>query len=146
MQEYGPATPLVDRLIDTAGSLTLDEAADLYRAYGAHFFVHGSAAERHALIRARRSASAVGLSAEYERARHEAVRRWRQSLPAEQGPWLLVGHAIANAAGALVVNTTLDHESFQELFGPWRQAMGTLMPVGPGTSPPSRTRVGGLIG
>lgn len=138
MGEYGPATTLVDRLIARAGSLTIDEAADLYRAYGSRFLLWGAGSEQRALSQARRAAAVAGLSREYERARRSAATEWRRGLPAIQGPWLLVGHAIANAAGALVVHGSLDEKAFNELIGPWRQAVGTMAPVGPGI--PARER------
>ena len=134
MKEYGPATSLVDGLIERAGSLTVDDAADLYRARASHLLLKGVAADRHAASQAERAAAAVGLSSEYERARHDAVTAWRRALPEIQGPWLVVGQAVANAAGALVVNDVVDEKAFQHLFAPWRQAMGTLAPVGPGVA------------
>ncbi|HEY8731859.1 MAG TPA: hypothetical protein VIN69_07770 [Candidatus Limnocylindria bacterium] len=39
---------------------------------------------------------------------------------------------MSNAAGALVVEDTLDDKPFQLLVGSWRQAIGMLTPVGPG--------------
>ena len=134
MREYGPATSLVDGLIERAGSMTVDDAADLYRARASHLLLKGVAADRRAALQAERAAAAVGLSSEYERARHDAVTAWRRALPETQGPWLVVGQAVANAAGALVVNEVVDEKSFQHLFAPWRQAMGTLAPVGPGVA------------
>ena len=131
MGEFGPASLSVKQLIDQAGGMGLDDAADLYRAQAARILIQGAEAERQALAKARRAAAATGLQAQYEHARHAAVRAWRDNLPATQGPWLVVGHAIANAAGALVVADSLDLGSFQVLVGPWRQAFG-LVPVGPG--------------
>ncbi len=136
MGDYGPANTLVHRVIDRAGTLTIDEAVDLYRAYGARLLIQGAEAERNALTQARRSAAVAGLEREYHEARHAAARAWRQALPGEQGPWLMVGRAIANAAGAFVVNGVLDNKQFDLLIGPWRQAFGLLTPVGPGV--PSR--------
>jgi hypothetical protein len=130
--EYGPASTLVHRVIDQAGALTVDEAADLYRAYAARILIHGEEAERRALAEARRAAAIAGLERQYEQARHAAARAWRQALPPEQGPWLMVGRAIANAAGAFVVDDVLNHKHFELLIGPWRQAFGMLTPVGPG--------------
>ena len=132
MGDYGPATQLVERLIERAGRMTIDDAADLYRARAGHLVIHGLAGERRALAQAQRAAAIAGLANEYTRARHDAVRAWRQALPDTQGPWLVVGQAIGHAAGALVVNGVIDEKSFQLLIGPWRQAMGTLVPVGPG--------------
>ena len=140
MGQYGPASILVDRVIARAGSLSIDEAFDIYRAHGARVLLKGAAAERHALLRARRAAGSARLSPEYELARRAAVTAWRRALPETQGPWLMVGSAIANAAGALVVENLLDEQEFQLLFGPWRQALGTLTPVGPGTSRMERIR------
>ena len=131
MGEYGSATRMVDQLIDRAGSLTLDDAADLYHAQATRILMRGAEAERQALIRARRAAAVGGLQVPYDTARRAAVTAWRHHLPETQGPWLVVGHAIANAAGALVVADSLDLDSFQLLAGPWRQAFG-LVAVGPG--------------
>ncbi|MBA2632166.1 MAG: hypothetical protein H0U86_04075, partial [Chloroflexi bacterium] len=39
--DYGPANTLVHRVIDRAGTLTIDEAVDLYRAYGARLLIQG---------------------------------------------------------------------------------------------------------
>ena len=50
--------------------------------------------------------------------------------------------AVANAAGALVVEDTLEPKPFDLLFGPWQQAMGRLVPTGPGSAfsePSTRT-------
>jgi hypothetical protein len=134
MGEFGPGSVLVQRVIDRAGELTIDEAADLYRAYGARILINGEAAERRALAEARRAAVRVGLEREYHQARHAAARAWRQAVPPDQGPWLMVGRTLANAAGAFVVDDVLDHEHFDLLIGPWRQAFGLLTPVGPGVS------------
>jgi hypothetical protein len=132
MGEYGPATTLVNRLIERAGEITLDEAVDLYRAHTARLLIQGSEAERVALARAHRAAARARIEHEYEQARHAAATAWWHALPERQGPWLVVGQAIANAAGALVVSGILDDQPYQLLLGPWRQAMGTLTPVGPG--------------
>ena len=132
MGEYGANGQAVSQLISRAGSLTLDEAADLYHAQAARILIHGADAERQALAKARRAAASVGLLEPFDEARHAAVTAWRRNLPETQGPWLVVGHAIANAAGALALADSLDLGSFQLLVGPWRQAFG-LVPVGPGT-------------
>ena len=136
MGKYGPATAFVDRLIERAGHLTLDEAADIYQAHAARMLIQGSDAERLALGRARRTAVRVKLLPEYERARHAAASAWRHGLPETQGPWLMVGAAIANAAGAYVLEDVLEDKPFHLLAGPWQQAIGTLVPVGPGTVMP----------
>lgn len=141
MREYGPASTAVDRLIQRAGRLTLDEAADIYQAHAARILIQGADAERLAILQARRTAARSGRQTEYERARHMAATAWRHALPETQGPWLLVGAAIANAAGALVIEDVLDDELFQLLFGPWRQAIGTLVPVGPGAGSPTHSVV-----
>lgn len=130
MGEY--ASTLVDRLIQRAGAVTLDEAVDLYQAHAARALRYGPQGQREAVAQAHRAAVVAGLEQEYEQARQAAVGAWRRSLPAVQGPWLFVGQAIANAAGACVVAERLDDEPFQILIGPWRQAMGSLTPVGPG--------------
>jgi hypothetical protein len=141
---YGPSNILVHRLVERAGNLTIDDAADLYQAHAARLLIQGSAAERHAMRRARQVAVRVGRLREYEEARHAAVIAWRHALPETQGPWLLVGAAIANAAGALVIEDMLDDTSYQTLIGAWHQALGRLVPVGPGLEPSERrSLVGG---
>ncbi len=132
MGDYGPATPQIHRLIERVGRISMDEAVDLYEARVARLLIHGEQAEREALQRARRSARIAGLEPEYIQARHDAATTWRTALPEVQGPWLVVGQAISNAAGALVVHSILDDKHFQALNGPWRVAMGTMEPVGPG--------------
>lgn len=132
MGEYGAVRTVVDRLIERAGKLTIDEAADLYRAHANRILVQGSEAERLALARARRAAAKAGRLAQFDQSRHAAARAWRNALPETQGPWLTVGAAIANAAAALVVEDILDDKPFQLLVGPWRQTIGMLTPVGPG--------------
>ncbi len=127
---------LVHRVIDRAGTLTVDEAADLYLAYGARVLIHGAEAERRALAQARRAAAVAGLEREYHQARHDAARAWRQAVPHDQGPWLMVGRTITNAAGTFVVHAVLDHKHLDLLIGPWRQAFGVLTPVGPGVRQP----------
>ena len=110
----------------------MDEAADIYHARAARLLLDGTAAERRVLADARRTAVRTGRLAEYEQARHAAASAWRGALPEVQGPWLLVGSAIANAAGALVLQDVLDPKEVIALFGPWRQAIGSTVPVGPG--------------
>jgi hypothetical protein len=132
MGEYGPASAQVDQLIRQAGRLTFDEAADLYEAHSARILIYGAESERLALASARKAAIRAGLEPEYFRARHDAVTAWRRALPEGLGPWLLVGQAIGNAAGALVVDLSLEERARQLLVGPWRQAMGGLEPVGRG--------------
>jgi hypothetical protein len=131
MGEFGSATPVIDRLVERAGAMSLEEAADLYRAQAARLLIQGSEAERRALAEARRAAKKAGLEDEFEHARQAAAAAWRHALPDQQGPWLLVGQAIADAAGALVVGDLLDDRAFKVLVGPWRQAFG-LTPMGPG--------------
>jgi hypothetical protein len=132
MDAYGTATKAVEQLIARAGALSLEEAADLYRAHGARILTSGSEAQRRALQHAQRVAARSGRTDAYELARHAAATAWRHALPSVQGPWLLVGQAISNAAGALVLRDLLDEKDFLLLAGPWRQAMGALTPVGPG--------------
>jgi hypothetical protein len=148
MREYGPPLSAVDRLIQRAGALTIDEAADLYRAHANRILIQGCEAERLAVARARRTARKADRLPLFEQARHAAARAWRHALPETQGPWLTVGAAIANAAGALVVEDILDDKSFQLLMGPWQQAIGMLVPVGPGagTAPRSPAFPGERIG
>ena len=136
MGKYGPSTTAVARLIARAGTLTLDEAVDIYQAHAARLLIQGTGAERLGLAHARRAATRAGLLGEYERARHAAASAWRHALPETQGPWLMVGSAIANAAGALVVEETLDDKLYQLLTGPWNQTIGTLAPTSPGTLMP----------
>jgi len=50
----------------------------------------------------------------------------------------MVGAAISNAAGALVLEDVLDRDAFRLLLGPWQQAIGSLIPVGPGSGSPAR--------
>ena len=141
MGEYGPATALVEHLIERAGLMTLDDAADLYRARVGYLLIWGQEADRRATARAARAAAAAGLEEAFERARRDAVTAWRSALPVTQGPWLVVGQAIGHAAQALVVSTLIDDKTFQQLIGPWRQAMGTsLEPVGPGVTSRQRVR------
>jgi hypothetical protein len=143
MGKYGPASTLVDRLVARAGALTLDEAADIYQAHAARVLIQGTGAERIGLVKARRAATRAGLLGEYERARHAAASAWRHGLPETQGPWLMVGSAIANAAGALVIEDSLDDKLFQLLTGPWHQAIGQLTPMGPGIRTPLEP--GGMV-
>ena len=128
----------VDRIIGHAASLSIDQAADLYRAYAARILIDGQTAESQALREARRAARRAGVLDEYEATRRAAVRAWRSALPAEQGPWLFVGRAISNAAGAVFIQASLDQDTYQTLAGPWRQAIGMLTPVGPGVEASSR--------
>lgn len=143
MGKYGPSSTLVDRLVTRAGALTLDEAADIYQAHAARVLIQGTGAERIGLVKARRAATRAGLLGEYERARHAAASAWRHGLPEVQGPWLMVGSAIANAAGALVIEDSLDDKLFQLLTGPWHQAIGQLTPMGPGILTPLEP--GGMV-
>jgi hypothetical protein len=136
MGTYGAANTPVERLIERAGMLTLDEAVDIYRAHAARMLIQGSGAERVALIHARRAATRNGLAVAYEEARHAAATAWRHALPDTQGPWLAVGAAIANAAGAMVIEDVLDEKPYQLLIGPWQQAMGTMVATGPGGMTP----------
>ena len=110
----------------------MDEAADIYRARAARLLLDGDAGERSVQVNARRTAFRTSRLAEYEQARHAAASAWRGALPEVQGPWLIVGSAIANAAGALVLQDVLDPKDVTALLGPWRQAMGSTVPVGPG--------------
>jgi hypothetical protein len=140
---YGAFSDAVEDLVRRAGELTIDEAADVYRARATHVLIHGHAADQRARIVAERTAAETGRTAEYERARHAAVTAWRHALPEVQGPWLVVGSAIANAAGALVLADVLSREDFTTLTGPWRQAIGNLVPVGPGQ--PAQVASGVLV-
>ena len=127
-----PLRTAVAQLIRRAGELTLDEAADIYHARATRLLLDGHAADKRALVNAMRAALSTGRLDEYEQARRAAASAWRGALPEVQGPWLVVGAAIANAAGALVLQDVLDPKDLISLSGPWRQAMGVMVPVGPG--------------
>jgi len=99
-----------------------------------------AAADQQAFVDARRIAGRTRQVPEYENARHAAARAWRAALPQVQGPWLIVGAAIANAAGALVLENVLDRKTFLTLAGPWQQAIGTLVAVGPGAGSAQRSQ------
>ena len=142
MEDFGVNGHLVRRLIERAGTITMEEAADLYRAQAARTLLQGSETMRLAVARGRSTAARAHREPEYDRARHVAATAWRHALPETQGPWLLTGQAIANAAGALVVSGSLDDRTFQLLTGAWRQAIGWLEPMGPGI----HTREHALIG
>jgi hypothetical protein len=134
MGDFGPASALVHRLVDRAETLTLEESADLFRARSARTLISGSDAERRALGRAERAARITGRSSEYHEAREAAAAAFRRARAGSIGPWLTVSGAVANAAGALVVEDTLESKPFDLLFGPWQQAMGRLVPTGPGSA------------
>ncbi|MDQ2669321.1 MAG: hypothetical protein M3Y31_01690 [Gemmatimonadota bacterium] len=134
MADYGPASSLVHQLIGRAAELTMDEAADLFRARSTRTLIYGSEAERVALARALRIARVTHREREYRNAREAAATALRHARHGNAGPWLTVSGAVANAAGALVVEDTLESKPFDTLFGPWQQAMGRLVPVGPGYS------------
>ena len=132
MGTYGGIRADVANLIRRAGQLTMDEAADIYHARATRLLLDGPAADRRAMVNAKRMAVRTRRLVEYEEARHAAASAWRGALPEVQGPWLIVGSAIANAAGALVLHDVLDPKEVIILLGPWRQAVGSPMPVGPG--------------
>ena len=143
MGQYGTLTSAVEFVIRRAGELTMDEAVDLYRARATRLLLDGHAADSDALRKAERTAVRTRRLPEYEAARHAAVAAWRRALPEVQGPWLVVGSAIANAAGALVLADVLDPKDFTALIAPWRQAIGIMVPVGPGQ--PSRELLPPLV-
>ena len=132
MGDFGRATVLVDRLIDRASALSMEERSDLFAARSARTLISGSDAERRALALALRTARRTGREPEYHRAREAAAAAFREGRRGESGPWLTVTGAVCNAAGALVVQDVLDTKAFSMLFGPWQQAVGSLTPVGPG--------------
>jgi hypothetical protein len=134
MGDYGPAAPQIHRLLERVAGIGMDEAVDLYEARVARILIYGPEAEREALRSASRAAKRAGLAQEYIKARHDAATAWRHALPEVQGPWLVVGQAISNAAGAMVVHSALDEKHLHALMGPWRLAMGSMEPVGPGIS------------
>lgn len=131
MWEYGPHSNLVAHIIQRAGDLSQEEAEDLYAAHSTRLLLKGTAAHLDAQARARRAATRSHLLAEFDRARNDAAMTWRRSRPNSAGPWLLVSQAITNAVGALVLGEALDDQSFHALTDPWRQAIGSLTPVGP---------------
>ena len=108
--EYGPASALVNRVIEQAGTLTIDEAADLYRAYGARILIHGQEAERRALAEARRAAAIATLEPEYEQARHAAAKAWRHAVPGSRarGSWLAAPSPNIHSANEWCVDGALD--------------------------------------
>ena len=132
MGDYGPATTLVGRLLDRIGHMTADEAADLFAARAYRALDRGMDAGRHAQADAARAAIITGRQREYGAARRAAARAWRSARRGTVGPWLSVGAAVADAAGALVLEDVLESRTFDMLFGPWQQAIGRLQPVGPG--------------
>ena len=86
---------------------------------------------RLAVAKGRSTATRVHLEAEYDRARHVAASAWRHALPETQGPWLLTGQAIANAAGDRGERVAR-RPGVPAAHRAWRQAIGWLEPVGPG--------------
>jgi hypothetical protein len=135
MGEYGPHSQLVAHLIARASVLSISEAEDLYLAHGTRLLINGDEVHAQALAHARRAASGAHLEAEFVRARRDAAAAWRRTRPRQPGPWLLVSQAIADAAGGLVLTDVLDPTSFHALVDPWRQAIGSLVAVGPGRTP-----------
>lgn len=133
MGEYGPHSRLVEQLIERVGALSVDEAADLYSAHSTRLLMARTDANAQAMASARRAAARANLELEYEKARNDAAITWRRARPHELGPWLLVSQAITNAAGALVLSEVLDDQHFHSLIDAWRQTVGTLVPVGPGS-------------
>lgn len=115
--------------------LSPEETSDLFQARSARTLISGSETERLALREAGRVARRTGREDAYRDAREAAAAAFRASMRGSVGPWLTVTGAISNAAGALVVQDVLDPKSFSMLFGPWQQAIGNLMPVGPGPTP-----------
>jgi hypothetical protein len=132
MGVYGPATVLVERLIEYAGHLTEEEAADLFRARAYRTLAHGPLEERRAHAVAARAAAVAGRASEYRAAAQAAAAAWGRARHASASVRLTVGVAVANAASALVVEDLLPADAFDVLFGPWQQAVGRLIPVGPG--------------
>jgi hypothetical protein len=137
----------VTRLVDRAEHITLEEAADLFRARSARTLIVGHEAERRALGRAERAARVTGREHEFHEAREAAAAAFRRARHGTTGPWLTVSGAVTNAAGALVVEDVLDAKPFELLFGPWQQALGRLAPEGPaayyGERPSERRRLRG---
>jgi hypothetical protein len=132
MGEYGPATVLVERLIEHAEHLTEEEAADLFRARAIRMLSHSPAEERRAHAVAARAAAVAGRETEFRAAAQAAAAAWGRARHVSASVRLTVGVAVANAAGALVVEDYLPADAFEVLFGPWQQAIGRLIPVGPG--------------
>ena len=142
MGEYGPATILVQRLIEHAEHLSDEEAADLFRARAVRTLRHGPIEERRAHAVAVRAAAVAGRETEYHAAAQAAAAAWGRARHASVSVRLTVGVAFANAASALVVEDLLPADAFDMLFGPWQQAIGRLIPVGPGYAFADR---GGLV-
>ena len=142
MGEYGPATTLVGRLLDRIGHLTADEASDLFAARAYRTLDRGNEAARSAQANAARAAILSARQREYSAARRAAATAWRSGRRGTVGPWLSVGAAVADAAGALVLEDVLDARTFDTLFGPWQQAIGRLQPVGPGVLFTERLAIG----
>jgi hypothetical protein len=132
MGEYGPASVLVERLIEYAEHLSEEEAADLFRARAVRSLTHGPVEERRAHAVAARAAAVAGRGKEYRAAAQAAAAAWGRARHASASVRLTVGVAVANAASALVVEDLLPADAFELLFGPWQQAIGRLIPVGPG--------------
>jgi hypothetical protein len=132
MGEYGPASVLVQRLIDHAEQLTEEEAADLFRARAYRTLNYGPVEERRAHAVAARAAAVAGRATEYRAAAQAAAAAWGRARHVSVSMRLTVGVAVANAASALVVEDLLPADAFDILFGPWQQAIGRLIPVGPG--------------
>ena len=142
MGDFGPAASGIYALIERAGRLTIDEAADLYRAHANRILDPGVRRPSASPWRGRAGLPPrPGGGPSSKRLDMPPRRAWRHALPETQGPWLTVGAAIANAAGALIVEDILDDKPFQLLVGPWRQAIGMLTPVGPGIGTATRTPV-----
>jgi hypothetical protein len=132
MGEYGPATVLVERLIEHAEHLTDEEAADLFRARAVRTLSRSVIEERRAHAIAARAAAVAGRAVEYQAAAQAAAAAWGRARHVSASMRLTVGVAVANAASALVVEDLLPADAFDILFGPWQQAIGRLIPVGPG--------------
>ena len=139
MSEFGPATVLVHRLIEKSEQLTDDEAVDLFRARAYRTMSRGPLEERKARAIAARAAAVAGRGAEYRAAGRAAAAAWARARHGNLGIRLTVGVAVANAASALVLEDVLPDDAFDMLFGPWQQAIGRMIPVGPGTAFADRT-------
>ena len=112
---------MVELLMESAAALSVGDANRLHIAYVARVLVSRSDAERMALQKARGVAARSGRIDAYQRARTAAA----QAVASHRlDRRLFVSAAVANAAGALVLEGELDAASYRFLVGPWEQAVG----------------------
>ena len=132
MGMYWAARSPVERLIERAGSLTLDEAVDIYRAHAARWLIQGSGAERQALIQARRAATRSRLAVNTSVLGMQPRQHGGTASPTPRAPgwrWELRSPMQPARWSSRTYSTTSPYDL---LIGPWQQAIGTMTPVGPG--------------